>query len=344
MTGPPTDVRPQVHTAVDVPRLRDRLREGWEAGHLHLILNITEAPCNFPVDVVGKRDGEDLVRPWSVDRWVGFLLEHLRDEELPLYYVTRDMTTLVAQAAAAMPHYQVYEDQLPSPAGLVVFGDTVCEVPPERLRPGQRVLVNAALWATVPDIGSGQPGVVVVTLQDTDVLLSTQPMNTSPKLMQQIIGEMRAAYGPLAYHEEYPLPFGDAPYGHTDQRVQNHAVAAMMTTWKLMRQRITITRDEPLPRAVRRQYTRDGRPVPVVRTTTLRQTVRTHQDPQEKDPNAPGRTYSVRWPVTGYGYWRNTWYPSKQRHEEQFVVVPSYMKGPPDAPIIGGDRVNVLRR
>jgi hypothetical protein len=337
------DVQPQTHRAVDVPRLRDRLLEGWRAGHLHQLLTVTDAPCHFPVDAAGwGKNGEDLFVPWSVDRWTDFLITELADA--PLYYVTREMTPLVSQAAQAMPYYRVHEDQLPSRSGLVVFGDVVCAVPPERLNPGQRVLINAAFWVPVPNIG-GIPGLMLVTLQDTDVLLATQPMDTSPRIVQQILTEMRALIGPLAYHEEYPLPWGDRPY-NTDgtKRVRNTAVAAMICTWTLMRQRITVERDEPMPRSLRRQYIREGRPEPVVRTTTLRQAAPDHQDPQERDPNAPGRTYSKRWVVGEYGYWRNTWYPSKERHEQQFVVVPSYIKGPRGAPLIGGERVNVLRR
>ena len=36
--------------------------------------------------------------------------------------------------------------------------------------------------------------------------------------------------------------------------------------------------------------------------------------------------------MQGYGYWRDTWYPSKGRHEQQWVEVDSYVKGPEGAP------------
>lgn len=336
-----TEVQPQTHTAADVPRLRDRLLEGWRAGFLDTLLRATDAPLNFPYEQIGNGQA----RMWSIERWVTFLIDQLADPDLPLYYVTPQMTELVSQAAQGMPYYQVYEDKLPSRSGLVVFGDVVCSVAPEVLLPGQRVLVNAALWATVDNAG-GSPGLVVVTLQDTDVLLATQPLQGhDPGALRRVYADMRATIGPLAYHEEYPLPWGERPHGAPEStRVKNAAVAAMICTWMLMGQRITVTRDETLPRALRRQYTRVGRPEPVVRTTTLRQSVQTHQDSQVRDPNAPGRVYSRRWVVKSYGYWRDTWYPSKQRHEQQFVLVDSYVKGPKGAPLIGGERVNVLRR
>lgn len=335
-------VKPQIHTAVDVPRLRDRLLAGWESGFLHTLLSQTDAPLNFPTDPIGG----GRVRMWPISRWVQFLIDGLSDPDLPLYFVTPQMTGLVSQAAQGMPYYQVHEDRLPSRSGLVVFGDTVCDVPQEMLLPRQRVLVNAAFWTTVPNI-IDSPGLMLVTLQDTDVLLATQPVVTvsDPRGLRRVHADISATLGPLSYHEEYPMPFGDRPYGAPDDtRVQNAAVAAMICTWTLMGQRITVTRDEPLPRALRRQYAREGRPEPVVRTTTLRQSAQTHQDSQVRDPNAPGRVYTKRWVVSEYAYWRNTWYPSKDRHEQQLVLVPSYVKGPEGAPLIGGDRVNVLRR
>jgi hypothetical protein len=335
-----TDLKPQIHAAADVPRLRDRLLEGWRSGFLRALLSMTDATLYFPFrEVAGRR------RMMSVGEWSDLLIATVADEDLPLYYVTREMSDLVAQAAEAMPYYRVHADQLPSPTGLVVFGDPVCEVPPERLQPGQRVVINAAVWLPSPMVNEdGQPGVTVVTLQDGDILTATQPIDYGDAAWRAAVAQTRRDMGPLGYHEEYALPYGDSPYGVEKQRVKNTAVAAMICTWTLMGQRLTVTADEQLPRAVRRQYSREGRPEPVVRTTTLRRAAPTHQDPQERDPDAPGRTYTKRWWVSGYGYWRNTWYPSRERHEQQFVLVPSYIKGPKGAPFIGGDRVNVLRR
>lgn len=335
-----TDVQPQIHTAADVPRLRDRLLDGWRSGFLRMLLSMTDAQLYFPFrQVAGGR------RMLTVGEWSDLLIETLAAPDLPLYYVTREMTGLVSQAAQAMPYYQVHADQLPSPTGLVVFGEPVCEVPPERLQPGQRVVVNAALWLPSAMVNpDGQPGITVVTLQDGDVLAATQPIDYGDRAWRDAVADTRRVMGPLGYHEEYALPYGDSPFGVENQRVRNTAVGAMICTWTLMGQRITVTSKADLPRSVRRQYTREGRPEPVVRTTTLRQAAQTHQDTQERDPGAPGRTYTKRWVVSGYGYWRNTWYPSRERHEQQFVVVPSYIKGPEGAPLIGGDRVNVLRR
>lgn len=334
------EVEPEHHLAADVPRLRDRLHEGWAGGHLDELLRTTDAEMHLPW--TGGRGTPWPRRQVNLREWRDFLLEQL--PRTTMYYVTPEMTALVVQAAQAMPRYEVHPDRLPSQSGFVVFGDTMCDVPREVLEPGQQVKINAAIWAHVSDTDGGRPGLMVVTLQDTGVLLTTQPMNTGGRRIQDVLAAMRTHLGALSYHEEYVMPYGTDPYGEGPREVRNQAVAAMICTWSLMTQRITVTSDEKLPRAVRRHYSRQGLPEPAVRTTTLRQAGKAVQDVQERDPASPGRVYTKRWVVAGYGYWRDTWYPSRQRHEQQFVVVPSYVKGPKDAPLIGGERVNVLRR
>jgi hypothetical protein len=335
------DVRAAQHNAVDLPRLRDRLVDSLENGAVAITLEHTDAPLRLPLMA-----GPLGPRRMRIPQWCSLLLATARTA--PLYYVTREITELTQQAAAAMPFYRVYADRIPSTTGIVVFGDTVIDVPEEHLAPGERVMINAFMWLPVSDTGDG-PGVACVTWQDTDVLLAHQPeLHLSGPQRAYTDRVMRSRYGPLAYHDEYLLPFGDRPYGiAADRPVANTATATVLCTWALMNQRLTHVRDEPLPRAVRKAAQRAGRPEPAVRIVELRtRTTRRAPedvDPQQRDPDAPARVYTKRWVVQGYGYWRDTWYPSRQRHEQQFVHVPSYVKGPEGAPLVGGERVNVLR-
>lgn len=340
----------------DVPRLRDGLVEAWSGGLLLELLTAHGARgARMHLPVARRDEARAINHLWSMAEWHEWLLEQLAAAEL--FYVTEDMTELTMQAAAAKPSYQIYADKLPAPVGFVVYGKPFCTVPPQAgLAPGQRVELAAALWAPVPDVGGGpggpQPGIMVVTLQDTDVLLWTQPVTelsraATPSALRSVLEGMRRQYGPIAYHEEYPLPYGDRPWDEEGVVIGNAAVASLMTTWTLMGQRITEVAPAQMPRHVRKQAARQGRPEPTVRLVDLRHRRRGDvlpADEQVERDGEPTRKYTKRWVVKGYGYWRNTWYPSKQRHEEQFVWVPEYMKGPEGAPLVGGERVNVLRR
>jgi hypothetical protein len=110
-----------------------------------------------------------------------------------------------------------------------------------------------------------------------------------------------------------------------------------MATWLIMQQRVAITTREPLPRQLRRSFQRAGRPDPVVRTIDLRRTYRPDTDQADL---SPGVAYRHQWPVAGH--WHRYWYPSRGEHG--LVYVATYIKGPKGAPMIGGERVNVLRR
>lgn len=334
-TPVPVPTKPAPLAAGNVPRVRDALVEHWGRS-LAWVLSQHPGKLYFPFhrDRLGP-DGYPA--SWTVGEWVDQLRRWLTEAEL--FYVTADMSTVVRQAAHAMPTYQVYPDVLPAKVGFVVFGDTVCLVDdtcPE-MEPGERCEIRAMLWGPVEETSSG-PGVMLVTLQDSDIMVGTRPKLA--EMPREVVAT--AISSPVAYHEEYPLPYGNRPWGEADRPVHNTAVAAAMSAWIMMGQKITSEATERAPRALRRQYEREGRPEPTVRTVTLRQASKPAQERQPGQESS--RVYRHRWVVGEYGYWRNTWYPSAEEHRLQYVYVPAYVKGPQDAPMIGGERVNVLRR
>lgn len=113
--------------------------------------------------------------------------------------------------------------------------------------------------------------------------------------------------------------------------------AAVMTAFLLSRQgNVAEQTDLPVPRPERRRYTRAGLPEPgPVRVLRLRRTVR---DRVPQGTGTSGREYRHRWVVRGY--WRNTWYPSIKMHRPQWIA--PYLAGPPDKPLLGGDKVTQL--
>jgi hypothetical protein len=116
----------------------------------------------------------------------------------------------------------------------------------------------------------------------------------------------------------------------------------ILATWLLMGQ--TLVRSEQLtaPRAARRRIAREDPHLdPTVRYIDLR---RARTEPVERsditEPRSATREYRHRWIVRGH--WRNQWYPSRNDHRP--IWIDPHVAGPEDKPLLGGERVNVLRR
>lgn len=87
------------------------------------------------------------------------------------------------------------------------------------------------------------------------------------------------------------------------------------------------------PRAERRRTERQGLPERDVRVARIRRTT------ASGDPGtSAGREYLHRWVVRGH--WRNQWYRSVEAHRP--IWISPHVKGPDDAPLIGGERVTTI--
>ena len=277
-------------------------------------------------------------------------------ETAELFHVSAEMTEVAAQAGLQMPGYRLHRKDLPAESGLIVFDvpigvathDDVAAAPrnladvrnlADATARGDRlstVASVAALWRFAAT-AEGRPG-VLVTLWSDNYDLAAQQQARRPELAALLRG-----MGRLGYHDETVLPFqdrGEDPRGLSDgqEPVRHEALRTLIATWLLMGQPIVSTDPEPLPRQVRRARERAGREVPRVRVVRLRHHTR-RGDPATDDAAAT-RTYRRRWVVEGH--WRNQWYPSRQSHRP--VYVPSYIKGPDGAPLIGGQKVYDWRR
>jgi hypothetical protein len=122
----------------------------------------------------------------------------------------------------------------------------------------------------------------------------------------------------------------------------------ILATWLLMGQ--TLVRSEPVtaPRPARRRIERlDPGLDPTVRYIDLRR-ARTESserpgdstDDSTDDSGSGTRDYRHRWIVRGH--WRNQYYPSRDDHRP--IWIDPHLAGPEDKPLLGGERVNVLRR
>lgn len=348
----PTPAKAPTFGVRDVIALRDEILDRCRPDDVvEKVLH--NSATTFPYHVLpdGRRGSQ-----WTVGEWMDKLRQWLAEAEL--FYVTPEMTTLVRRAAAAHPPYEVVPDRLPAKIGFVVYADTLCLAeanPDNNLKDGEQCRIMAALWAEVDDVGDGptpEPGVMSVFFQDSYTMLVTRPHQYLP----EEIPIFRGYVGRLAYHEEYPLPYGTELWGRDNRKaprkLRNGGVAGLQATFIMMSQRVVHVTNHHVPGKTRREHERAGRPVPSLRTVTLRRAMPKDAPTQVHQPGQEGsRKYTHRWWVAGedglgFGYLRRTWYPSLQDHRLQYVWVPPYLKRAhaTDDPILDTPKVNVLRR
>ncbi|WP_410658338.1 hypothetical protein [Amycolatopsis sp. lyj-112] len=115
----------------------------------------------------------------------------------------------------------------------------------------------------------------------------------------------------------------------------------ILTTWLLMGQTLVRSERTAAPRAARRRIERyDPALNQGVRLVDLR---RARTTPADRHSDAFGqgtREYHHSWIVRGH--WRNQYYLSRDDHRPIWIA--DHLAGPEDKPLIGGERVNVLRR
>ena len=107
----------------------------------------------------------------------------------------------------------------------------------------------------------------------------------------------------------------------------------LVATCHLMRQQLAETDVTPPTRSVRRRHERAGLEPPEIRVIRLRRTQRKETTGESR------REWRHRWIVRGH--WRNQWYPSIQAHRPKWIE--GYPKGPEGAPLLGGDKVYVVK-
>lgn len=100
----------------------------------------------------------------------------------------------------------------------------------------------------------------------------------------------------------------------------------------LLRQRVAQETTVSPDRAARRRMAREGREPASVRVISIR-------GASASGGGDGSREYVHRWVVRGH--WRRQWYPSIQQNRPIWIT--PYVKGPEDAPLLGGEKVYVAR-
>ena len=232
-------------------------------------------------------------------------------ESSDLFHVARSMAELARAASGTLESFALLVDDLPSPNGLMVFDGpaigevTYCDGPIAPIHGLQWQAVSGSLFVT-PLLG--------------------MPRASPTALMP----EMRIAFNVPTdgLRKAFPEP-GANP------ALRPRLLSFLVTVFLLMRQPLAAESSlecNHLPEAPLHPASH----IPAsVRVIELRRPKHSGSDAGES-----GRTYAHRWITRGH--WRQQWYPSREVHRPVWIA--PHVKGPEDAPMIGGEKVYAWKR
>lgn len=299
-----------------------------------------------------------------------------------LFYVSSDMTELARHAATTLTDYRLHPEDLPAPVGMMVYAEPPVANPADH-HDGVTIVSwgpgRGGLWVhrwqrpSTNDVA--RLGRVLATLPRDEAIRRGERAATRPEphpdapptpeegfdfFASGLLPNLRRAPVPPSFTPPHGYDWqGLTPMEYTDMEGWPGEVTAatlgedarqlaeasltldrtILATWLLMGQTIVRSEDLTAPRAARRRMSRETPDVdPGVRYIDLR---RARTEPSDRsETTASTREYRHRWVVRGH--WRNQWYASRNDHRP--IWIEPHLAGPEDAPLLGGDRVNVLRR
>lgn len=243
-------------------------------------------------------------------------------EQVELFHLTAGMLDLARTAAPTVPSFALQPDDLPAPHGLLTTDDGVFQHYGDD--PHDRRLPLVALsWHEIPNRGiylvgynSREDGQGVRTAHGGPPILGL------PRFVPTLASDL------LPYDTDRQHALSEA--ATTDW---HWTVSLLSAAWLLMQQRTIATQSQlQQDRPGRRHAQRHGYTPTPVRLIDLR-------GGHGSNTGTSDREYRHQWIVRGH--WRQQWYPTREVHRPVWIV--PHAKGPADAPLLGGDKVNVVR-
>ncbi|MFE5332534.1 hypothetical protein ACFRCG_39770 [Embleya sp. NPDC056575] len=244
-----------------------------------------------------------------------------------LFHVSEGMTQLATVAAGSLPPFASDALDYPSSIGFMFFdggipvtwGKMPCRV-------------HAASWQV---LGTGAMIAFFIDLQSVlDELDSA--------VVEQQLRILGATPGGLWFNDIVRLYAGfnagvsDHEIGlmAAESGVANSALPVLRAAMLLMQQPLAALSDVQPDRAAQKRLRRAGQVAKPVRVIELRR-------PKRTEGQGDGvREYHHSWIVRGH--WRQQWYPTREVHRPLWIA--PHIKGPEDAPLIGGEKVYALKR
>lgn len=346
--------RPEPFTALDLPDIRTRIIDdlaqpgpaspALRAYELHL-----RAGLQMPADP----------RERNPARQARLLVdaELARLRAAALYWVSEEMTRLCLAAAPAMPPFYPRPEDLPAAAGLIYFAAPIGGYEPFSVieySDGRRAAplptpdggyqVCAASWGPFDNGGQWKHGGTWFTFYTVP---AGARQYAALGLTDEEIARLESRLPPLRIDNEAACPASAAERPAAErplaEAVRDSGSTAywmhqVLCAFRLMATARTARASDALAprparrRAARARVTHPDRPVRLI--DIIPGSVR-----RVPDGTRPGRTYTVRWVVSGH--WRNHWYPAAGEHRPRWID--SYLKGPAGAPLKTTQTVHVFR-
>lgn len=346
MTAPQQDSQPR-YTASDVPALRRSLADWYGTQGTQFYYNAITL-------------GQQPIRPPGPAGPVARQLAaaetgRLRDGDL--WYVDEDLCALVDAAHSTMPAFAPRPSDLPSPVGFAVFAEPIAVYPAEDARRDDVIDAFARTNDSIRDVAER------LYQKETRIIAASWGPLKNPNwkadgvwmsfyapsglfsdgmIDEETARRARAMLPPLTVDNEAALswrPDGEPVDKHLLHSGETGTIAwarLLFAIFQLAAQtNLAETAQERTPRPERRRTERAGLPGRDVRIIRLRRNAAASSGGGQEGAS---REWRHRWIVRGH--WRNHWYPSLSDHRPTWIA--PYPKGPADAPLIGGEKVNVV--
>lgn len=261
----------------------------------------------------------------EIDEYASHLIgtEVVKLEQAELFYVSPDMTDLAVAAGGTLPAFDLAREDLPSRAGLMVFGK--CPDPEDEGTGSLFGGFHAVSWASHPAYATRS--MIGSTYYDRS--LAAPVINAQAKLR-----DARKEPGLIYAHGgEFIWQYGSGAAAH--QGEWSAFQATVRSAWLLMQQKLARTVEVLPDRASRRRAQREGRKPGRVRVIELRR----HESSRPEGMSE--REYHHQWVVRGH--WRQQ-ACGPERSQRKPIWITPHIKGPEGAPMIGGEKVYALKR
>lgn len=281
-----------------------------------------------------------------------------------LYFIQESMVDLLMQAKDGIGEAGFMDYDMPSPVGMAYLAADLMTSSPAAIlaEPKHYATLSAedkaavdelrdvvwperllVLWRWMPPEPPEYPhGLVrVAWYEDRDywtAKLKTMGVANQHQMMGLDNGRLERSLGPYVFdghqvitcHPEQGGPKVQKFHGGDTWRAQRGDMFRALCY--LLRQRVAEETVAHVDRAARRRMAREGKEPPPVRVIAIR-------GASAHGGGDGSREYVHRWIVRGH--WRRQWYPSIQSHRPIWIT--PYVKGPEDAPLLGGEKVYTAR-